>query len=260
MRSPIKYYGGKSYMTKDLIDRFPADYKVYVEGFGGGASVLFSKPQDGIEVYNDLYQGVYSLFKVMQDDEKFDKLKKRMDLSLYSRQLHDEYAAQLQKGDMDLEETAYRYLYVNRSSFNGVGGFSVSKYVRRGMCKSASDWLSMIDGLRAVHERLSSVVVECMDIFDLIDKYDAPDTLFYLDPPYPHSTRKSSQRYCVEMSDEDHQKLVDRISNITGHVILTVYDHPIYDMLESTGYIKESIIRPNSKDVETIYRNYRWGD
>ena len=42
MKSPIKYYGGKSYMTDIIINQFPRDYDVYVEGFGGGASVLFA--------------------------------------------------------------------------------------------------------------------------------------------------------------------------------------------------------------------------
>ena len=51
MKSPIKYYGGKSYMTKIILSHFPKDYDIYVEGFGGGASVLFKKPQEGIEIY-----------------------------------------------------------------------------------------------------------------------------------------------------------------------------------------------------------------
>ena len=180
-----------------------------------------------------------------------------MDLSPYSRRLHDEFSRDLERGGMDIEDTAYKFLYVNRSSFNGVGGFSSTvRYVRRGMCKSASDWLSMIDGLDSVHERISSVVVENLDIFDLIDKYDSDDAFFYLDPPYPLSTRKSSQRYEVEMDDATHMRLVERLSDMSGKVLLTVYSNRIYDALGDRGFIREDIVRPNSQDVETIYRNY----
>ena len=91
MKSPIKYYGGKSYMTNIIIDQFPKDYEIYVEGFGGGASVLFQKPQNGIEVYNDLEENVYSLFKVLSNKNMFERLKARMDLTYYSARLREEY-------------------------------------------------------------------------------------------------------------------------------------------------------------------------
>lgn len=256
MRSPVKYYGGKSYMAKMLVGMFPEQYSMYVEGFGGGASVLFEKKREGMEVYNDLYEGVYSLFKVLQDDDMAERLTGRMRASCYSRRLHDEYAADLARGGMTLEETAYKYLYVNRSSFNGVGGFSVTKLIRRGMLKSTSDWLSMIDGLEAVHDRLSSVVVENLDVFDLIAKYDSSDTFFYLDPPYPWGTRKSSQRYNVEMTDDEHATLVKTLCEIRGKALVTIYSNSVYEPLSDNGYHREDVIRPNSNDVETIYRNY----
>lgn len=31
MRSPIKYYGGKSYMTDIIVERFPKEYNIYIE-------------------------------------------------------------------------------------------------------------------------------------------------------------------------------------------------------------------------------------
>ena len=264
MRSPIKYYGGKSYMAKMLVDRFPRDYDLYVEGFGGGASVLFTKEQSGMEVYNDLYDGVYSLYKVLQDDEMAGRLIDRMSTSCYSRRFHDEYRDDLVAGGMSIEDTAYKYLYVNRSSFNGVGGFSVTKLPRRGMMKSTSDWLSMVDGLEDVHRRLSTVVIENLDIFELIRKYDSPSTFFYLDPPYVWSTRKSSQRYGVEMTDADHEEFVRLLYGIEGKALVTIYDSRIYDGLASHGFAREDLTRPNSKDTETIYRNYdlngAWGE
>ena len=91
MKSPIKYYGGKSYMTNIIIDQFPKDYEVYVEGFGGGASVLFQKEKTPLEVYNDLGENVYSLFKVLSDKDMFERLKEKMDLTFYSEEIRQEF-------------------------------------------------------------------------------------------------------------------------------------------------------------------------
>lgn len=232
MKSPIKYYGGKSYMTNIIINHFPKEYDIYVEGFGGGASVLFQKDKTALEVYNDLGENVYSLFKVLSDKEMFLKLKERMDLAVYSAQLREEYKKDL-KTNLSLEDRAYKFLYVNRSSFNGVGGFSTTMIVRRNMSKSTSDFLSMIDKLPEIHNRLSSVIIEHRDIFDLLDKYNKENVFMYLDPPYVKETRLSNQLYECEMTDKQHLQLCEKLLTFKGKILLSGYDNEIYKILDS---------------------------
>lgn len=232
MKSPIKYYGGKSYMTNIIINHFPKEYDIYIEGFGGGASVLFQKDKTALEVYNDLGENVYSLFKVLSDKEMFLKLKERMDLAVYSAQLREEYKKDL-KTNLSLEDRAYKFLYVNRSSFNGVGGFSTTMIVRRNMSKSTSDFLSMIDKLPEIHNRLSSVIIEHRDIFDLLDKYNKENVFMYLDPPYVKETRLSNQLYECEMTDEQHLQLCEKLLTFKGKILLSGYDNEIYKILDS---------------------------
>lgn len=249
---------------KDIIKGyFPPKYNIYVEGFGGSASILLSipKPNGCTEVYNDLGQNVYSLYKVLGDRDTFIRLKDRMDLSPYSYQMWKEYKDSLRKDVLTLEERAYRFLYVNRTSFNGVGGFSVNTIIRRGMSKSTSDYLSMIDRLPEIHNRLSSVIIENRDINDVIEKYDSETTFFYLDPPYVKETRLSSQTYEVEMSNDDHNMLIDTIINAKGMFLISGYDHPIYDRLLEHGFRKESFKSPNAGSfaTETLWYNYNTG-
>ena len=257
MNSPVKYYGGKSNMTGILSRMFPSDYTVYVEGFGGGASLLLSEERDGkVEVYNDLGQNVYSLFRVLSDNALFKEFRAKCDLALYSKQLRDEYKESL-RGELSTVERAYRFFYVNRASFNGVGGFSVSHYVRRGMCKSVSDFLSAVDGLPALHDRLSRVVVENRDIMEILDKYDHPDTFIYLDPPYVSSTRLSSTKYEEEMSDNDHRAMLEKCTSMKSRIMISGYDNPFYDNILK-GWHK--VILPSgtvmTDTAEVVWMNY----
>lgn len=243
-------------MTEIIIGQFPDNYDVYVEGFGGGASVLFHKSQQDIEVYNDLEENVYSLFKVLSDKTMFYHLKERMDLTFYSAQMREEYK-QILNTELSTEDRAYYFLCVNRSSFNGVGGFSTTHIVRRNMSKSTSDFLSMIDKLPEIHNRLSSVIIEHRDIMDLIEKYDRSNVFMYLDPPYVVSTRASSQKYQCDMTDEQHEWLVDRLLNCKCKWLVSGYDNPIYNKLtEKYGKLQFKSPNSGSSATEILWKNY----
>lgn len=224
VNSPIRYFGGKSYMTDIIIQNFPKEYKIYVEGFGGGASVLFAKKPDALEIYNDLGQNVYSLFKVISDKEKFQRLKERLDLTFYSAQLRQEFKENLKNPNLFVEDRAFYFFYVNRSSFNGVGGFSKILLVRRKTSKSVSDFLSAIDRLPEIHERLSHVLIEHRNAIELVEKYNETDCFLYLDPPYVHSTRKSNQGYEVEMEDKEHLKLIEAVLKSKAKILISGYN------------------------------------
>lgn len=256
MNSPIKYYGGKTYMTDIIKNHFPKQYNVYVQGFGGGASLLFSKNQEKCQIYNDLGKNVYSLFKTLSDKEMFLQLKQKLDLTYYSYDLRKQFKQKLKEDNLSLLQRAYCFIYVNRSSFNGVGGFSTNLITRRNMSKSVSDYLSMIDYLPQIHNRLSSVIVENRDIFELIPKYDSKETFFYLDPPYVHETRSSTTSYEQQMTNEQHEQLIDLINNSKGMFLISGYYHPIYDNLKKFNRIDFESPNSGSDSIETLWFNY----
>src|SRR5207249_7948232 len=55
---------------------------------------------------------------------------------------------------------------------------------RRRMNEQASAWITAVEGLPAVHERLRRVVILCRPAVEVLRSQDGPGTLFYLDPPY----------------------------------------------------------------------------
>jgi DNA adenine methylase len=264
LNSPIRYYGGKGGMKNSIIKYFPetSQYQTYGEFFGGGASLLFEKEPSPIEIYNDLEENVYSLFKVLSDKDLFSEFKKKADLSYFSRQIRDEFEQELKTEGLSILERAFKFWYVNRTSYSGSGGFSVNTSIRRGMSKSTSDFLSTIDCLDKIHSRLSRVVIEHRSAFELIEKYDNKDCFFYLDPPYVPETRTPA-KYKVDMTSEDHKKLIDILISCKSKIVLSGYDNDIYNKLIENGWEKISFDvntisnerKPRVK-TETLWKNF----
>ena len=166
-------------MTDIITSKFPKHFNCYVEAFGGGASVLLSRPHECMEVYNDLGQNVYSLFKCLSDDKLFEEFLKKASVTPYSRELNAEYKKDLERDDLSILDRGYKFFYVNNTSFNGVGGFSTGVQERMNVSKFLSRYLGKIDGLERWHKRLMQVVIENRDAMELFDIYDSKETFFY---------------------------------------------------------------------------------
>lgn len=125
IHAPIKYFGGKSLMLKKIYDQFPEpSYSVYVEPFAGSYSVgLNMSYVPSITIMNDLNKNVYSLYKVIQDEELFNQFKNRLDLTPYSEDLRYEAIDELKRDDLSMVERAYWFFVRNRLSRNGIGDF-----------------------------------------------------------------------------------------------------------------------------------------
>lgn len=264
-QSPINWFGGKFYMADSIVSLFPP-HKIYVEVFGGGAHVLFAKSLSEVEVYNDIDEGLINFFKILRDKEKSQELHRLLQLTPYSRKEFSDCNSTYKEGD-EIEKARKWYTALMQSfskSFGGKG-WSYSKDVtRRGMSQCTSQWLTKIDeNMPAAVARLRSVQIEYLDYKDLIEKYDGITTLFYLDPPYIHDTRKMTFEYEHEMDDIEHKKMVEILKNIKGKAILSGYDHKIYNELGwekiSIGkYDKRSMAhdKKTEKGEEWVWINY----
>jgi DNA adenine methylase len=242
MNSPIKYFGGKGTMYNNIIQYFPSpdEYDLYIEPFGGSYSIgLKLDPIPKMEIYNDIDNNVYALYKVISDDKLFNEFKEKLDLiPSYVDTIRREFKDYLKQDDLTLVQRAVYFFYVNRTSHNGVGGFSLNTYIRRNMSKAVSDYLSSIDRLPELHNRLSRVIVSNMDGINLIEKYKNNErALIYCDPPYEQSTRTSA-RYNVDMNKDGHIRFLDTVINSKSKIIISGYDCDLYDQLIENGFKK----------------------
>lgn len=221
---PVKpvapYLGGKRNLAKrlvEIIDQTP--HRTYAEPFiGMGGVFLRRRMKPRSEVINDWSQDVATFFRVLQ--RHYMAFLEMLKFQLTVR-AEFERLLRVDPSTLTDMERAARFLYLQRTAFGGkVSGrnFGVAKD-RPGRFNLTT----LEPMLEDLHSRLAGVVIECLDWSDFIPRYDAPGTLFYLDPPY----WGSEDDYGKEMFDRvDFQRMAGLLAGIRGRFILSLNDLP----------------------------------
>jgi DNA adenine methylase len=221
MNSPLSYVGGKSKLSKTIIDLIP-DHKTYCEVFAGAGWVFFRKEPSKYEVLNDLDGDLVSFYRVLQNH--LEEFLRQFKWLLSSREWFEDWKDQLNgRGLTDIQRAA-RYYYVQRLCFGGkVKGRTYGTTVEHA---PRINLVRLEEELSAVHLRLANVIVENLDWKDVIEKYDREGTFFYIDPPY---YKTACYKYNFHKLD-NFIELCERLRQIKGDFILSINDHP--DMRE----------------------------
>jgi len=215
MIGPLSYIGGKNRLAKRIISILP-DHITYVEPFAGGAQVLFHKPPSNVEVINDLDFEVVNFFRVCQ--WHYEEFVRHLRFCLVSRKLHELYVKTDPTTLTDIQR-AGRFFYLQKNSF---GGLVVKQKYHYGVIQHPNynpDRIPEI--IEQAHRRLARVQIESLPYEQVLEKYDRPTTVFYLDPPY-----WQRKLYRFNFSDQNFQDLERRLHDIKGRFILSLDDHP----------------------------------
>ena len=211
MNSPFAYLGGKSRLAKRIIARIPEDHVCYCEPFCGAAWVLFQKDPSKAEVINDADSELVTFWRVIQNHlEPFIEYYK---WAVVSREIFEIEKMKRPETLTDIQR-AVRYFYLQRLCFGGKPKGRV--YGMKTLGSPALNLSSIAETLLAVHWRLEKVNIEHLDAFDCLTRYDRPHTLFFIDPPYFHST----DDYAV--SFDRFQALADLLAGIKGRFLLSL--------------------------------------
>jgi DNA adenine methylase len=247
VRPVLRYHGGKWTLAPRVVRLMPT-HRVYVEPFGGAASVLMRKPRAYAEVYNDRWNTVVNVFRVLRDPDKAEKLKLALELTPFARTEFESC------GEVDLAQISDEIELARRTIFRSFAGFGSastnSKYAtgfrsnsHRSGTTPAHDWANYPSHIATFVERLRGVCIENRDAEQVIAQHDSPETLFYVDPPYVHSTRnmaRGNAAYEFEMADEDHRRLASMLGSVQGMVMLSGYRCVLYDELYA-GWKREEL-------------------
>lgn len=228
IKSPIlRYHGGKWRIAPWVISHFPP-HKVYVEPFGGSAAVLIQKERAITEIYNDLDAELFNLFKVMRDEAQARELYYLLKWTPHSRK---EYDAAFETSDDPVEQARRSLVKVwfgmHTKGLKEKSGFD-TRVNNDGYCGRVNSFVKISDLLELYRERLTGVILECVDALKLLDRHDSINTLTYLDPPYVPDTR-SGKLYRYEMTNDDHRALAEKNRKSKGMIIISGYPSDLYD-------------------------------
>lgn len=262
LRPLTKNHGGKFYLAKFIVSCFPKNYASlkYLEGCGGGASVLLQKQKSVTEIYNDADENLANIFgHCVNNTEQFIKVVEQL---VYSEETFTQ--AQNTIYPLGSFEAAINELVLRRMSRGGLKtAFSWSERLRNNQPGDLNGFESFKQQLPLVAERLKDVQILCCDIKKILNDFNDPDWLIYLDPPYLPSTRKVPKVYGKEMTEKEHIELAELLQNVKSKVILSGYPSQLYMKLYRDWNIASTSIANHSgqnkkkeKRIELLWMNY----
>ena len=213
----IPWPGGKRRLLKHLYPHFPA-HECYVEAFAGGAAALLMRPYPApVEVMNDVNGELVRLYRCVR--HHLDEFVRQFRWALMSRQMYE--WAQMERPETltDIQRAA-RFYYLQKLAFGGkVHGQSFGT-----VATGSGPRLNLLrieEELFAVHLRLANVIIEQGPWLEVVERYDRPGTLHYLDPPY-----WETEGYGVDFDWSQYEAIEAFMARAQGKVILSINDHP----------------------------------
>ncbi len=230
------WYGGKFSHLDFILPNLPTDERHFCDVFGGSAAVVINRAPAPVETYNDLDSELVNFFRVLRDPNTSEDLVKAIGLTPFSRE--ELVLACEPVSGVDPLERARRFFVRARQTRTGLAqSASEGRWAhclltsRAGMAGAVSRWLGSVEGLSEIVQRLQRIQIENAPALEVIERYDTPDTLFYLDPPYVHEVRGDTAAYGAEMTDDDHRQLADLLHTIKGRAAISGYRSTLYDEL-----------------------------
>jgi len=220
VRPAFPWIGGKRNLARllvDRIDRIP--HRTYAEPFvGGGGVFLRRKRQAPAEVINDISRDVATFFRILQ--RHYTPFMDMLRYQITGRAEFKRLVATRPETLTDLERAA-RLLYLQNAGYGGrvrSPSFGVDPRTPGGVNMNRLGPL-----LEELHSRLAGVTIECLPYGQFITRYDRPETLFFLDPPYWDSEHVYGAGL---FGKADFEALAELLAGLQGTFLMTINDRP----------------------------------
>lgn len=257
MNAILKYPGAKWRIAEWIIENIP-EHHSYIEPYFGSGAVFFNKPLSNIETINDLDGEVVNFFEVVRDMP--EELAAKIHMTPYARAVYEGVYEQPHITTISKLDRALRFcIKINMSHgfrCNAKNGWK-NDIKGRERSYAVQVWNELPQIVMQSAERLKEVQIEQRPAVEVIKRFNNPKCLIYCDPPYLLRTRRGKQ-YNIEMSDEEHEELLQLLLESKSKVMISGYESDLYnDALKNwrkkTGF---SLTQSMRKAKEVIWMNY----
>ncbi len=260
IRSPFRFPGSKAQAIKFIKPHWEFNFhQEYREPFLGGGAIFFAKPKVEINWLNDIDKELIITYRVIQNIELYPKLIQLLSTETASKERHAEMKEWKPKTELDI---AYRYFYLNRTSYSGImklpaWGYHETKSV------PPERWGARI---KQAHQKLQGAKLTSKDFQSVIKTHPKKDKAFmYIDPPYYLADQKRAYEHSFTI--KDHKQLAKVLKGTSIPFCLTYDDcepvRELYGWAEITPvswrYHTANATRATRKmGQELIISNYRF--
>jgi DNA adenine methylase len=258
MKPILKYPGAKNRLS-DWIINFIPEHDSYLEPFFGSGAVFFNKPKSMIETINDIDGEVINFFKVCR--EKPEALARMINLTPWAK---DEFIQCRNNHPTNDIERARQLAVMHWMSFGAIKASNTFRYTSGANYNKGPDNPKLWGGLpfRIVEaaKRLKNAQIENKPAVDLIKTFNGEKIFMYLDPPYLKETRSlQKDQYEHELSDFQHEELLQEITKTKSKVMISGYDNELYnDYLKDWMKVsKKNQAERGTTRTEVLWMNYK---
>jgi len=263
-RKILWFPGGDYYIADILLPRIEKlcvyDKCTFVEVFGGSGYVsqVINRARFGNIIYNDIVDKLTKFYKfVKEHPELLAEIIAKMP---YSRAVHRHIKALFKSGNRELAalEMAALLFYAVNTSVNGIAAKAGFSYTTHPDKSKPKEFMSKACNILRYTTVWRDIIIENLDFREVIKRYDASWTVFYLDPPYVPTAK---EYYGKPFTVDDLRDMANMLTTIKGKFLLKLNDRSysyIQDILHDGKYVVEHIELPLYHQVKKMENRDKW--
>lgn len=226
----FQYFGGKNQLVRhifEIMESCGAAFNTLVEPYAGAANVTLNIRGFDKYVINDIDSELYGVYTDCKDNtdsfiaHSLIHPKSRRSFYLHKTGLYDDG---VKKSALRFHRALFSF--AAKSGRGGSWGYSSGSSdpdSSRITVKNVLNPVRVYETIKAVSRLLNeNVDILNRDAFDIFELYDAPSTLFFVDPPYVGTDQST---YASNFGEEELERLLHVLAKLSGGFIFTHYDH-----------------------------------